>query len=207
MTENQMPQPPKPPPKSASARLADLEAGLSELFTTMGEMIKDLTLFKEALKLLDNKVSSIIQASSTGEIINDEVINKIMEQNGIDALAQKVKGLVERGFLAVDTVVGENAFVVCKETDAEGNVLNPRIQFALKSLKSTDVQAKFRGAAVGSTVNLDDKSQYTVLESYKIQNPTAPVAPTTEATAEAPVAPTEAPATATTAPSEAGTPA
>lgn len=200
MTENTMPTPPKAPARSASVRLADLENGLVELFNTIDKMVKDLTLFREALKLLDNKVSSIIQASAQGKPVTDDVVNKIMEQNNIDALVQKVKTIVERGVLVSETEVSENSFIVGKETDAKGNVLNPRVQFALKSLQSVEMQAKIVGAQVGSTLNLEDgKVLFTVLESYKIQTPPTPAA---EVAAEAPV-PTEA--TETSVPSEAKT--
>ena len=55
---------------------------------------------KKLIKLLNNKVASIVKASSTGEPINDQVIDKIMIQNNVDDLTNKVKSMVVQGILA-----------------------------------------------------------------------------------------------------------
>lgn len=174
--ENKLPTPPEQK-RTASQRLADVEQGLMQVFSLQENFVRDLSLIREALKLLDNKVSSIIQASVKGEDISDDTIDRIMLENNCDALAQKIKKLVDQNVLIAETQVSENSFVVGKETDKDGKVLNPRVQFALKSLQSTDFQAKLVGVKVGEAINLEDGVAFSVVESYKIQAPPAPEAP------------------------------
>ena len=179
---NQTPSPAQQPPKkqSATQRLDNLENAAQSLFQLSDNIIKDLSDIKRTIQLLNNKVDALAKASIAGEEPNDEVLNRIMIENNVKDLANKVAGLVEKGMLVAEETVGDNAFIVGQEVDASDKVLNPRLQFALKAL-NPEMQAKLLGAKVGTTLPIQENLKFIVLESYKIQPPPAPTPEVTDA--------------------------
>lgn len=170
--------------RSATERLADLEQAMMSLYQTIDNMARDLLTVKEAIKLLGNKTSSIAKVGG----FSDEAISAVMIENNVADLKAKVDDLIAQGLLVAEAIVTENSFVVGRESDDTGKVINPRIQFVVSAL-SDELKAKFAGAGTGQTLDLQEgKLKFEVLESYLIQTPTAP-----EAVAEA-AAPAEAPA-------------
>lgn len=173
---NQQQQPPQQPPKqrNASQRLDDLERGLMAIYHTADNMARDLMTIKEAIKLLGNKLDAVVKASARGENLNDDVIAKIMVENNVEELKQKVLGLIQNGVLAAAEEVTANSFVVGKEIAEDGSVANPRMQFVVSALEE-GVRAKFPGAKVGQTLDLQEgKWKFLVEEIYSIQSPQAP---------------------------------
>lgn len=172
--------------RSASQRIADLENAVMNLFNLNDNLIKDLNTCKGALKLLNNKVSSIVKASTDGEDITDEVLDRLMIESNCEELAQRVANMVTQGVVAKEDVVSENSFVVGSELDNDDKVVNPRLQFALKAL-SPELQAKLLGSKSGDTLVLEKgKLKFKVLESYKIATePAQTSSETPETTAEA----------------------
>lgn len=180
-------QPPQQPPKqrNASQRLDDLERGLMAIYHTADNMARDLMTIKEAIKLLGNKLDAVVKASQRGDNLNDEVISKIMVENNVEELKQKVLGLVQQGVLTATEEVGPNSFVVGQEIAEDGSVANPRMQFVVSALEES-VRAKFPGAKVGQTLDLQEgKWKFLVEEIYNIQSPQAPQAQLEQAIADA----------------------
>lgn len=192
MSNNQSPAA-KPVEKklSATERLSNLENAAQSLFQLNDNLIKDILDIRKAVQLLHSKVTALAKASIQGEEPNDETLNRIMVEGNIEDLANKVTGLVEQGLLSKDETIGENAFVVGQELDDAGNVINPRLQFAVQALKP-EVQAKLKGLKVGETVQIQDNLKFTVLESYNITPPKPETAPAPQADPSAPIAPVEA---------------
>jgi hypothetical protein len=171
-------------------------------------------IIKDALKLLGNKVDSIMKASQQGLALNDENISKIMLDNNIEELKGKVANLVNQGILAPTDTVGANTFLVGSENEAGGKVVHPRVQFTFGSLEK-DLQEALNGKKKGDIVTFkEDKLRFVVQEVYSIVPPKpapapTPVAPAPAAPAETenskPVetfAPVAAPAEATPAPAD-----
>lgn len=176
------------PTRSAAQKIADLENAVMSLFNVADNLAKDLTTVKNALKLLNNKVASIVKASTTGEEISDEVLDRLMIENNCEELAQKVTNMVTQGIVVAEEQVSENSFVVVSEMDDSEKIVNPRLQFALKAL-SAELQAKLLGAKAGDVLLLEEgKLKVKVLESYKIQEPQLTPPPAAEAAPEAPAA-------------------
>lgn len=189
MTDNKKPA----DNRSASQKITDLENAMVSAYQTMDNMARDLTTIKDALKLLGNKVDSIVKASASGEPLSDEVISKIMIQNNCEELAQKVKVMNAQGILAPQEQVADDSFIVGSELNDSGETVNPRLQFALFALQP-ELREKFKGAKSGDVLNLQEgKLKFKVAEIYQIQQPKP---------AEAP-APAETPAEAAPAASDA----
>lgn len=186
-------QPQTPAPKSASQRIEDLEKGLMSMYQAFNGVAQDLNVAKEALKILGNKVSSIQAVSQRGEPLTDENVSKAMIENNVEDLKQKVDTLITQGILVNQETTADNSFVVGRELNDEGTIVNPRLQFALAALQP-EVQDKIRGHKTGDIVDIQEgKLKFEVLEVYSIEAPKTPQAEATEA------APAEAPTTETTA--------
>lgn len=184
--------------RTATQKIADLENGVMSLFQVNQNLTRDVAMLKDALKLLDNKLNSMAKALNGGEQPTDEVLTRIMTQNNVEELAQKVSNMVNQGFLVKEEQISENSFVVGSELDATDALVNPRLQFALKAI-APNFQEKLLGSKPGDVLLLEEgKLRFKVLESYLIQEPKAPeAAPAAEEVPE--VAP-EAAAEQTTAP-------
>jgi exo-beta-1,3-glucanase (GH17 family) len=175
---------------SASARIEALEQssqrleqGLMALYQTADNMARDLITMKEALKLLGNKMDSVVQVISKGETLNDENISKAMVENNVADLKEKVAQLVSNGVLVASETVEANSFIVGEEVEDSGKVINPRIQSIVSAFEDS-VKSKIVGAKVGQLVEVKEgKAKLNIQEVYAIQVP----APEQEATTEVPV--------------------
>lgn len=188
MTENQRPA----DTRSASQKIGDLENAMISIYQTVDNMARDLNIVKDAIKLLGNKIDSIVKATVAGEALTDEVISRIMVENNIEELKNKLKIMVAQGILAPAEQVADDSFLVGSDINDAGEVVNPRLQFALYAIKPPELQQKFLGAKVGDVLNLQEgKLKFKVSEIYQIQKPKAPEA---EAPAETPAEAAPAPA-------------
>jgi hypothetical protein len=176
--------------RSASQKIADLENGIMSLYQTVGTMARDLMTVKDILKVLNNKVGSIVKASASGQAITDEVISKIMIDNTVEDLKNRLRYMVAEGRLKAVDQADESSFLAgIVETDA-GEVVNPRLQFVVNEL-SPLIKEKCKGAKVGDGLAILEESNlvFRVQEIYAIQSDEA-MAQAAQA-AQAPAAPAE----------------
>jgi len=174
------------PQRSAAQKIADLENAVMSLYGVADNMAKELGAIKAAMKLLNNKVNSMVKAAERSLPLNDVTLEKLMVENNCEELAERVKKMVDSGVVVAEETVSPNSFIVASELDDKDVVLSPRIQFALKAIKE-EFQTKLVGAKIGDVLLLEEgKLKVKVLESYKINAPTA--APVAE---EAPTAETQ----------------
>jgi hypothetical protein len=208
MSENKQPA----DTRSASQKIGDLENAMIALYQTADNMARDLNTIKDAIKLLGNKIDSIVKATVAGEPLSDDVISRIMVENNIEELKNKLKVMVTQGILAPTEQIAYDSFVVGSDINDAGEVVNPRLQFALYAIKPPELQQKFVGARVGDVLNLQEgKLKFKVAEIYQIQKPkpaeAAPAPAETAPAAEAaPAASDAAPAAPEAAPAEASVP-
>lgn len=161
---------------SASQRIQNLEQMLISLMGTVDNMARDLIMLKEATRLLAGKVDAIVTASSRGETISDETLGKIMVEQNVKDLEEKVKNLVTAGVLSPGEQVSETSFVVGREVNGDGKVVNPRLQFALTAL-AKEIGDKIKGSKPGDVLTLEEgKLKFEVVETYNIQTPSLPQA-------------------------------
>lgn len=158
--------------RTATQRIEDLERALMSLYQTADNMARDLMTIKDAIKLLGNKLDAVVQASERGTVNND-VVAAIMVENNVSELKSKVDNLVAQGILAAEEAITDKSFVVGREVDSEGKVVNPRLQFTMGALPP-ETSAKLVGGMPGQVITLqEDKLKFEVLETYAIQTPKA----------------------------------
>jgi len=160
--------------RTASQKIEDLERGIMSAFQTIDSMARDIMVIKEAIKLLGNKVDSIVKASERGQPLNDDVLAKIMVENNVEELKEKVNGLVAQGVLASQELIDDDSFIVGREVNELGEVVNPRLQFALQALQE-DMRPKLKGFRSGDVINLEEgKLKFEVMEVYMVKAPKQP---------------------------------
>lgn len=173
-----------PEKRNATQRIEDLENVIQGLYPIIQNMGSDLSLVKDAIKLLGNKLDSVVQALNSGEAPSEEVISRNMMVNISENLKEKVTALVSQGFLTPAETVTAESFVVGKQVDDAGKVHDLRLQIRVQAM-AANVQEKLVGAKVGDLISFEEgKLKYEVNEIYSIQEPQAPEA--------APVSPPEA---------------
>lgn len=169
--------------RTAVQRIDDLENGLMGLYRVADSFAKDIGTLKEAIKLLGNKVDAIVKATMAGEDLNDDVLTRIMVENNVADLKNKVDQLVMAGTLVATTgAITENDFIVGQEVDDSGKVVNPRLQFVLSALQP-ELRDKIKGAKVGDSITFQEgKLKLEIKEAYSIVAPKPPeVTPATVA--------------------------
>lgn len=197
--------------KTATERLEIAENTINNIIQAiqpLANMSQDLMSLREAVKLLNNKLDSVVRAINTGTQLTDENLGQFMTENNAKELQERVTKMVTDGLLVASDTVGKDSFVVINEQDETGKIINPRMQFLLSALQNEEIRGKLEGAKTGTNISVGDKGgSLNVLETYNIQAPQAPAeetatdtaaatetaAPaTTDTTAEAPAAETPA---------------
>jgi hypothetical protein len=122
-------------------------------------------------------VDSIISASSQGQQVNDDVVNKIMTENNVQELKQRIESLKASGQLAQGEEINELSLMVLREVDPDtGEVANPRVQIAYQLLAESTKEL-LKGKKAGDVIAMgEDKLNLEVLEVYNIVVPEQQVA-------------------------------
>ena len=183
--------------KTATERLEDLEKRAAELERLQGHIIQALQpvqslaqtseALKESVTLLNKKLNATIQAlnKNTSANVTDDQINDLMIENNVGELSGKVSKMVSDGLLVPSDSVESSSFVVVSESNPQGKIVNPRMQFLLSSIPSEDIRNKLSGAKVGDIITVGEGGETVkVLESYSVSLPKSEEAPA-EAASEA----------------------
>lgn len=157
---------------NAAQRLESLEKAMGLADQTIHELYKALEGLRLAGKSLSNKVDSIISASANGNPISDDTINKIMTENNVLELKERIEKLKTAGQLVDGTEIGELSLMALREIDADtGEVVNPRTQIAYQLLSATTKEA-LKGKKPGDIIKMGENTlDLEVLEVYTIVIP------------------------------------
>lgn len=188
--------------RTATQRIEDLEKVVTVLYQAVSQnkavlenLLKsqgDMNLVKDALRLLNKKVEAVIQAANEESGISAASVSNLLTKMNVDDLIAQVAGFVANGHLAVTDTVAADSFLVCEEYDADGALVNPRIQFRMDS-QEADTTTALTGKKVGDAVSFGEKKfSAKILEIYTLTEPKAETA-AAEVPAEAPTAVAEAP--------------
>lgn len=206
--------------RTASQKIEDLEKVVTVLYQAATEnknaiesllrSQSDQAILSAALKLLNKKVEAIVQAATPETGITFSAISALVTQMNVVELVEQVAGFVRDGYLAPAEVVTDNTYLVCSESNAEGEVVNPRIQFRLDS-QDQAMQDALKGKKAGDSFSIGESTfSVKVLEIYTLTEPKAPESSQEAPAAEAPAAeatPAEAQSDAPEAPAAEAAPA
>lgn len=186
--------------RTATQRIEDLEKVVTVLYQAANQASNaiqnlpslgaDMALVKDALKILNKKTEAIIRAAAPETGINIDSVSAIVVKMNVDDLTAQVAAYVANGHLTVAEEVADNSYLVCEESNLDGTLANPRIQFRLDS-QDAATSGALKGKKVGDVVSFGE-NRYTakILEIYSLVEPKAPEAQAAPA-AEAPQASSE----------------
>jgi len=163
------------PKKTAAQRLSNLEDTLVGTLKALGAVDNEQSMIKEALSLLGAKLDAmtkLLQANNPQ--LTDAAMSNLMIEGKANKMSADTQQAVSNGVLVSTDVVTENCFVVGREVEDNGNVINPRIQFTVESAKE-QFRARILGAKVLDRILVEEgKAKLELLEIYSINQPKAP---------------------------------
>jgi len=154
---------------TAAQRLLRLEDAVSTLDQVIYNQAQQFAAMREALTLLNEKVSAMVTLLSMGQLVNDSSIDQVVEQKRIEEMKKKVEDLIKNGSLEKAEEVTKKSFVVVREINSEtGAVINPRLQFVVNILNEESLQ-KVLGKKAGDSVKFVEENP-AVIEIEEIYN-------------------------------------
>ena len=155
---------------TALERLSSLENMILSQHQKIEILADEIDKLRGTVGALAKRLNATIKAGEDGSLSNDSV-NKLIINENLKELEGKVKFLVEQNVLEKDdsAVVSNKTFVVGREVDKEGTVINPRVQFAVGSLDA-NFQTQVIGFKVGDVIPYQESDvSLEVVEIYKIK--------------------------------------
>lgn len=170
----------------ASEKLKIIEDKLMQAQQRVGQLemmvynfSRESEVLKEATQLLHQKLDAVVNLVNSGGQLTENNINDAITKANADSLKTKTDQLVESGALKQVDEVTKDSFVVIRELDKDGKLVNPRLQFLLSRVVE-EIQNKFVGKKVGDlVVGPEDKLDGEIMEIYDVvkeeQPPEVPV--------------------------------
>lgn len=150
-------------------KITDMESKLDRAIQLLLERVNSLADTDVALA---KRINAIVKAGDEGGVTTDSVKTAVVNQAATE-LRARVQMLIDNGLLTLDneSPITTESFVVGRELSSEGEEINPRIQFAVKSLQQ-EVQDTLIGKKAGESIS-DEKSQTSmeITEVYTINQP------------------------------------
>lgn len=166
------PQAAAPAKHNAVQKMAALENAFIQQNQQIEILADEIDKLRQQIIILNKRINASIQASEEGGL-NGESVNRIMMNDSIKELENKITYLVQQGVLVKnnDAEISEKTFVVGREVDAEGNVVNPRVQFAVGSVDKS-LQDKLASKKAGAVIEHDaNEPRLEIVEVYEITPP------------------------------------
>lgn len=133
--------------------LEELVLGFQQRFMILADEIDKIS---SGLLATTKTIDGLLEATKTREAVNDIVVNGHVKE-----MENKVSMLVEQGLLIKqegdDAMIGDRSYVVGRELDPDGNVINPRLHFAVPSINEVE-RDLFLGKKAGEVVMKDSEA-------------------------------------------------
>ena len=162
-------QPAKP---NATHKLELLTMEVNKLAKQNEIIAEEIDRIANLVTALGKRLNAIIKAGDEGQSINSKIVHSILVNGEATMMAAKTKALVDAKILKASEsgIVEENSFVILKELNEAGEVVNPRIQFNVQSEQILDEARQLLiGKKAGEIFNsLGNTNKFEVLEVYEV---------------------------------------
>ena len=167
--------------QNAAVRLGQIEQQLNNLIRAITaqqqsimSLADEIDKARELTLGVARRLNAAISAAESGPLSHDSVNGFIVNQN-IKSLENQVDLMVKEKVLEPKNSEIEQAdFIVGQESDSEGKITNPRLQFLLSELaadeNSKEFAAKLLGKKAMDTVEYNEKTNFTIMEVYKVND-------------------------------------
>lgn len=158
---------------TATQRISYLEEIVERYGAHFEAVGNELDTMRNLISSLAKRLNASIQATES-----DDSVKKIIIDQNIQELQGKVDFLIQKGVLAKGDVgyqVSDKSFIVGRELDSAGKVINPRIQFSIGSVLP-ELKELIYGKKVGDVFapnNEDTENPVSIeiTELYQIVDP------------------------------------
>jgi hypothetical protein len=119
---------------------------------------------------LSRQVHAMVQLSENNQPVNTKTLANFLKNEEVQVMEETVQTQLEQGVLlkSEDDVITERSFIVGRELDKDGNVQNPRWQFAIPSLDAEN-QKLFVGKKKGDLVQTEaDHNSLEIVTVYQL---------------------------------------
>ena len=161
------------PKRNAAETIKALENAFMSQNQQIQILADEIDRMRQLITALNKRLNASIQAAEGGNLTGDSV-NKIILNENVKELEDKVAFLIDRGVLKKndESPITDKTFLVGRTIDTEGNVVDPRIQFSVGSIDKV-IQDKLANKKVGEIVSYEDgEPSLEITELYDIHNPT-----------------------------------
>jgi hypothetical protein len=161
-----------PAKQNASQKIEALENALMSQNGKFDILAEEIDRLRQMMTALTKRLNASIQAAEDGGLTSDSV-NKIILGENMKELEAKVQYLVEQGVLQRndDSEITDRTFVVGREIDTEGNVVNPRVQFSVNSVDG-EVKSRLLTKKAGNVISYSEtEPSLEITEVYQIVDP------------------------------------
>ena len=162
----------QPVKQNAAQKIEALENMVMAQNQNIDMLADEIDRLRQLITGLNKRVNASIQAAEQGEVTGESV-NKIIMNENMKELEAKISFLVDQGVLERndELEISEQTFVVGREIDAEGNVVNPRVQFAVNSIDK-DVRNRLMTKKAGDVIGYSEtEPSLEITEVYQIIDP------------------------------------
>lgn len=157
-------------------RVIDLQAQIDELLNAVNDKVTiladEIDKTRQISVALNKRLNASIKAAEEGGL-NGDSVNKIILDENQKELAGRIQYLLDMGALVGDNEgsVNEKSFLVGRTLDTEGNVINPRVQFAVATV-DPELSKALIDKKLGDVVAYsEDEDPFEITEMYLIADP------------------------------------
>lgn len=160
------------PKRNAAETIKALENAFMSQNQQINVLADEIDRLRQLVGALGKRLNASIKAAEDGGLSGDSV-NKIILQENIKELEAKVQFLIDQGVLTKnnESPISEQTFVVGRTVDAEGNVVDPRVQFSIGSLDK-EVKQGLLNKKAGEIIAYEDGGpSFEITEVYEVAQP------------------------------------
>ncbi len=157
-------------------KVINLQAQINELVAILEEKVNiladEIDKTRQIGVALNKRLNASIKAAEDGGL-NTDSVNKIILDENQKELAGRIKYLLDMGALVGDNEgeVSDKSFLVGRTVDAQGNVVNPRVQFAVGTV-DPELKKALIGKKLGEVVGYsEEEDPFEITEIYQIADP------------------------------------
>lgn len=157
---------------NASQKLELLEMACKSQSQQIVAMSEEIERLGSIVTALAKRINAVVRSAEEGHQISSKQVNSLLVSDAAKELEDKVIFLVDQGILVSDndSSIGELSFVVGREINSDGEEVNPRIQFAVKSLEK-EGQEKVLNRKVGDLIEGEDGISMEITQLFSIVEP------------------------------------
>jgi hypothetical protein len=157
---------------TASQKLELLETVAQNQSRQIEIMAEEIDRLSNVMTALAKRINAVVRSGDEGQQISSKQVNTLLISDAAKELEGKVNFLIEQGVLVLDNSreISTESFVVGREINTENEEVNPRVQFAVKSLE-LDGQEKVLGKKTGELIVGDDGINMEILQVFTIVEP------------------------------------